>query len=139
MASFAAQVAERVATYQKRLEATFRESAQDLEEEVTKPTAQGGRMRVKTGFLRGSLMASTASMPQISPDGRPVEGETYSLDSGAIEAVIVGAQIGDTIYLGFTAAYARPREYKDGFVAGAAMQWQQIVDRNAKRAIQAFP
>lgn len=140
--SFAAQVSERVATYKKRLEATFKASAQDMAEEMTLPTAKGGRMRVKTGFLRSSLMASTASMPRISTDGRPpsdAEDESFGLDAGSIEAVILGAQLGETIYLGFTAAYARPREYHDGFVEGAALNWQQTVDKNAKKAIQAFP
>lgn len=137
--SFSAQISDRVAAYQKRLEATLKASAQDVADEITLPVAKGGRMRVKTGFLRSSLMASTASMPSINPDGRPVEGETYDLDASSIEAVIIGAKLGDTIYLGFTAAYARPREYKDAFVEGALLQWQQIVDRNAQKAIRAFP
>lgn len=140
--SFAAQISERVATYQKRLEATFKASAQDMAEEITLPTAKGGRMRVKTGFLRSSLMGSTASMPKIRPDGKPppdAEDGSFDLDAGSIEAVILGAQIGETIYLGFTAAYARPREYKDAFVEGAALNWQSTVTKNAKKAIQAFP
>ena len=140
--SFGARISERVATYKKRFEATFKTSAQDMAEEITLPVAKGGRMRVKTGFLRGSLMGSTAAMPKINPDGRPpsdAEDESFGLDEGAIEAVIIGAQIGETIYLGFTANYARPREYKDGFVEGAALNWQATVSKNAKKAIQAFP
>lgn len=138
MKSFAAQVSEAVAKYEKRMEATFKSSVQDLVEEVTKPVAKGGRMRVDTGFLRSSLMASTAQMP-LANAARPRDGTNYDLDEGAIEAVIIGAELGDTIYLGFTANYARPREYYDGFVEGAALQWAQIVDRNAKKAIRAYP
>lgn len=142
MKSFSAQVQERVAVYKERLDAVFRSSAQDMATIMTTPTAQGGRMRVKTGFLRGSLMASTAAMPRINPGARPSDDAadgSYELDAGAIEAVIIGASLEDPIYLGFTAAYAGPREYKDGFVEGAALQWQSVVDENAKRAIRAFP
>ena len=78
-------------------------------------------------------------MPSIRNGAGPADGETYDLDEGAIEAVIIGASITDTIYLGFTASYARPREYRDGFVEGAVQQWQQIVTRNAGRSLAAFP
>lgn len=136
--SFSATVSERVATYRRRLNATFKASAQDLVEEVTRPVAQGGRMRVDTGFLRSSLRASTSSMPLIQQDARPKEGATYTPEDGAIEAVILGARLGSTLYFGFTASYARPREYQDAFVRSAAQQWQQIVNRNAAKALVAF-
>ena len=138
MKSFTAQVEERVAAYKKRMEATIKASAQDLAEEMTRPVAKGGRMRVDTGFLRASLMASTAAPPRINASARPRDGARYSPD-GSVEAVILGASIEDTIYLGFTAAYAGPREYKDGFVEGAVLNWGAIVEKNARRAIQAFP
>ncbi len=139
MKSFSATVSERVAQYKKRLNATFKESAKDLVKEVTLPTTQGGKIRVDTGFLRSSLTASTSAMPLIQADARPTEGQTYQPDDGAIEAVIIGAQLGQTLYFGFVASYARPREYKDGFVRSAAQNWQSIVSRNAEKAIRAFP
>ena len=138
MKSFSAQVEDRIATYKKRLEATFKASAQDVAEEMTRPMAKGGRMRVDTGFLRASLMASTAAPPRINPTSRPRDGATYRPD-GSVEAVILGANITAPIYLGFTAAYAGVREYKDGFVEGALLNWEATVQRNARRAIQAFP
>lgn len=136
--SFSATVSERVATYEKRLNATFKSSAQDLVEEVLLPVSQGGRMRVDTGFLRSSLKGSTSSMPLIDSNARPDEGSTYSPDDGAIEAIILGATVNSTLYFGFTASYARPREYQDGFVRTAGQQWQQIVAKNAARSIIAF-
>ena len=140
--SFEAQVSERVAAYQKRLEATFRASAQDLADEATRPVAKGGRMRVKTGFLRASLLASTSAMPLIQNGKRPsadAADNSFRLDENQITLTIAGAKLGETIYLGFTADYAAPREYKDGFVRLAAQNWQQIVNRNAQKAIRAFP
>jgi hypothetical protein len=140
--SFSDQVAERVAVYKKRLRAIHRGSAQDLAEGVTKPRAKGGNMRVKTGFLRASLMASTSMMPAIKDSNAPPSNapdNAYDFDIGPISAVIAGLQPGDPLYLGFTAAYARPREYKDGFVRLAAQNWNKIVERNTQRAIKAFP
>jgi len=140
--SFTATIENRVAAYRKRMETTFRASAQDIAEEITTPVAKGGNMRIKTGFLRASLMASTSMMPSIRPGNVPAPDaadNSFELDDGQINLVIAGANIGDVIFLGFTAAYARPREYRDGFVRLAAQNWQQIVNRNAAKAIQAHP
>lgn len=140
--SFSATISERVATYQKRLEATFRASAQDISEQITTPVAKGGHMRVKTGFLRASLMASTSQMPMIDRNARPpadAADDSFAPNSEAVALVIAGASLGETIYLGFTAAYAGYREAQDGFVRLPAQRWQQTVDANARRAIAAFP
>ncbi|WP_290687304.1 MULTISPECIES: hypothetical protein [unclassified Haematobacter] len=138
MKSFSSQVEERIATYEKRLNAVFKASVQDAAEEMTRPMAKGGRMRVDTGFLRASLMASTSAPPRINPTARPRDGASYRPD-GTVEAVILGASIDSTIYLGFTASYAGVREYKDGFVEAALLNWDAIVQRNARKAIRAFP
>lgn len=140
--TFSAQVDARVAVYKKRLRAIMRSSCQDLAEEVTTPRAKGGNMRVKTGFLRASLMASTAAMPSTRPGNVPPESAlngAYDFDADTVNLIIAGMMPGDPLYLGFTAAYARPREYKDGFVRLAAQNWQDIVSRNVQRSIQAFP
>lgn len=80
-------------------------------------------------------MASTSAMPPV------VEGDKSFTDSG-VEMVIQGAEIGDTIYLGFQAAYALRMEYgfvgQDslgrnynqrgfGFVEKTGERWPQIV------------
>lgn len=139
--SFSATVSERVSQYQRRLNATFKSSAQDLVEEVLRPAVEGGRMKIDTGYLRSSLRASTSSMPLINAQSRPPEDaakNSYEPDSDTIEAIILGASINSTLFFGFTASYARPREYQDGFVRTAAQQWQQIVAKNAARSIIAF-
>ncbi|WP_299941276.1 hypothetical protein [uncultured Nitratireductor sp.] len=146
--SFSAQVDERIAAYKKRLTATFRGAAQDLANEVKKPKSEGGHMPILTGALRRSLMASTAAMPGIS------DAEDFPNNDGQITLTIAGADIGETIYLGFQAAHARRREYGfngndslgrtyneegNGFVRLTAQRWQEFVDANAAKAIRAFP
>ncbi|QJS27471.1 hypothetical protein [Rhizobium ruizarguesonis] len=133
--SFAAQVSEWAISELERSQAVFQTAAQEVANEVRTPVAEGGRMPLKTGNLRRSLMASTADMPRIQ------EGKTTFSDSG-IEMVIAGAELGSTIYLGFQAAYARRLEmgfvgadslgrlYNQtgyGFVAATAQRWPQIV------------
>ena len=54
------------------------------------------------GFLRASLRAATSAMPVLSLDN---PGGSFTPDVGQIELVIAGADLGDTIYLGYTAKY----------------------------------
>jgi hypothetical protein len=135
--SFSAAVAQWADKAEGAVEAIFKEATQEVVEEMQRPVGQGGRMRVDTGFLRASLLASSTSMPAINAAAKPVEGGTYTPDFGQIEAVIAGADIGDTLYFGYTASYAGYREYgangqpADGFVRLAAQNWPIIVDRKA--------
>lgn len=133
--SFAAQVSEWCQQVEGAAEAVFQTAAQMVANEVRTAVAEGGRMPVKTGNLRRSLMASTSAMPTIKP-----EQTTFS-DSG-LELVIAGAELGSTVYLGFQAAYAARmnfgfvgedslgRVYNQagfGFVDAVAQRWPQIV------------
>jgi len=141
---FSAQVAEWAKRVPEAAEAVFKESTKEIVREMQTPVGAGGRMRIDTGFLRASLMASTASMPSINPGAKPVEGGAYSYNEGQIEAVIAGAELGDTIFFGYTAAYAAHREYgargqpADAFVRLAAQNWGITVDRNAAKVKAAF-
>lgn len=133
--SFAAQVSAWASAEMERAEAVFQAAAQTVANDVRTPVNEGGRMPVKTGNLRRSLMASTSSMPTI------VEGKQEFTDS-AVELVIAGAELGGTIFLGFQAAYAARMNYgfvgEDsvgrvynqagyGFVDAVAQLWPQIV------------
>ncbi|MFK0273653.1 HK97 gp10 family phage protein [Ensifer sp. NPDC090286] len=135
--SFSAAVAQWADKVEGAVDAVFKESVQEVVEEMQTPVGQGGRMRVDTGFLRASLLASSTSMPAIVASANPVAGTGYSADFAQIEAVIAGADIGDTLYFGYTASYAGHREYgasgqpADGFVRMAAQNWPIIVDRKA--------
>jgi hypothetical protein len=143
-ASFSATIAAWAEKIPEASEAVRNESVQDTVKEMQTLTREGGRMRFDTGFLWSSLMASTAAMPRINPNAQPVDGRTYSYDAGTIEAVILNADLTDTIYFGYTAAYAAAREYgtrgqaPDAFVRGAVQNWQNHVNRNAQRVGKAF-
>lgn len=142
--SFAAAVAGWAEKVPEAIEAVRNESAKDVVRDMQTLRSEGGRMRFDTGFLWSSLMASTSSMPSINARARPADGGSYSFDFGQVEAVIAGSSLDDTLYFGYTAAYAAHREYgangqpADGFVRLAAMNWPDIVSRNAKKVRQAF-
>lgn len=135
--SFAAQVASWADKVEGAAEAIFKEAAQAVVEEMQTPVSEGGRMRVDTGFLRNSLMASTAAMPAIVPGKGPADGATYGFDMGQVEATIAGADLGQTLYFGYTAGYAAYREYGangeagDAFVRLAVQRWPAIVNQKA--------
>lgn len=135
--SFSAAVANWVRKVEGAEEAVFKASASEVVSRMQTPRAMGGHMRVDTGFLRASLMASTSAMPAINKAANPAEGSSYSYDDGQIEAVIAGSEIGQTLYFGYTAAYSAHREYgargqaPDAFVRTAAQQWQGIVSEKA--------
>jgi hypothetical protein len=130
--SFSAQVSTWAKMTEARTLAVFRQSAQTVAQEVKKTRDRGGHMRVDTGFLRASLMASTSQMPSIDPKATATEGHSYADDNSQVELVIANARIDQVIYLGFTASYARYREYKDGFVRLTAQRWKQIVEQSAR-------
>jgi len=131
--SFSASIDQWVLKTKQRAEAVFHESTERVVEEMQKPMGAGGRMRVDTGFLRASLLASTSQVPAIRPNARPIPGQSYNFDMGPISLVINGADLGATIYAGYVAGYAGYREYgangqaPDAFVRTAAAKWPQIV------------
>lgn len=131
--SFAASVGDWAQEVEGAIEAVFKESVQELVSIAQTPRAAGGRMRVDTGFLRASLLASTSMMPAINPSAKPSDGGSYAYSGAEISAVIAGSDLGQTIWLGYTAAYAGYREYgargqtPDAFVRTAAQKWPAIV------------
>lgn len=133
MGKFSATIGEWAKKVQGAEEVVFKESVQELVSELN------ALAPVDTGFLRASLRASTAAMPVLSLDN---PGGTHTLDAGSIELVILGADIGDTIYLGYTAAYGAHVHYgangRPGrpWVLMAAQRWPQIVQAVAARTKQ---
>lgn len=124
--------------YESRLKRVFGSSVENLAEEANKPVGRGGLMRVDTGFLRSSLKGRRHSMP--SGPQEPSKGRVYSktdsLDSGQQESLtseLLRWKTGDKFFIGWSANYARFREYKDGFMRSAAQKWPLIVKTNAKR------
>lgn len=126
--SFSAQVGEWAAKVEGALEAVFRESAQEL---VTEMQAL---VPIDTGFLRASLQASKTAMPVLSLAN---PGGTFAPDNGQIELVIAGSEIGETIYLGYTANYGAYVHYGANgrpprpWVDMVAQRWNDIVQAKA--------
>ncbi|WP_062233206.1 hypothetical protein [Aureimonas sp. N4] len=145
--SFSASVGAWAQKVEGAVEAVFKQSVQELVREVQKTRNEGGRMRVDTGFLRASLLASTSMMPRINPAAKPAKDagpNSVPYNFGTIEAVIAGSELGQTIYLGYTASYAGYREYGvndqpgDAFVRTAAQRWSSIVEAEAAKAKARF-
>ncbi|WP_379069341.1 HK97 gp10 family phage protein [Mesorhizobium sp. UC22_110] len=128
MASFAAQVGSWATKVEGALEAVFKESAQELVSQLNELAP------VATGFLRASLMASTTAMPQMT---RANPGVPVPQDLSDIVLVIAGADISDTLFLGYTSNYAAmvhfgtqgraPRPW----VTMVAQRWIAIVEAKA--------
>jgi hypothetical protein len=116
----------------QRITAVWKESTQRLNSVVVQ-NLSGGLVNVQTGFLRASERASTDEMPSIVQT-QPKPGSSYPFDGGQISAVIAGAQLGQTIYLGWTANYAPHIEYGTQhmaprpFIGMAVLQWPVIVN-----------
>lgn len=134
MASFSATVDKIILKTRKRMKAVVQGSVQDTIKEANTTTAKGGRMRVDTGFLRASGRISFSGMP--SGPSRPPQTDgpvSYNWDEASIIAGLAGVELGDLIYFGWTAEYARYREVYDGFLESALMNWQLTVDRNVRK------
>lgn len=105
-------------------------SLEDVVNEVQQPVAKGGRMRVRTGFLRASGRASLKGFPS-GPSVRESDvPNSYAWDSEAVSTTLNSIKFGDTFYFGWTANYARYRELYDGFLEGAMQNWARIVAFN---------
>lgn len=131
--SFSQQISQHLATYERRLTRTFQQAAQDVAQEANTTVKEGGRLRIDTGFLRASQAAQLNALP-VGPT-RGDRNATYNQSLGtSVTAALAAWRPGDSLYIGWTANYARVREYKDGFVRGAAEKWSRIVDSAAQRA-----
>lgn len=124
--SFSEQVDAWVKETEARMLAVFRES--------TRRTVANAQQMVPvdTGFLRASVQASLNGMPPIDRGAKPT-AEAYGYDDTGVVMTIANAELGDTIYVGWTASYAAHVEYGTtkmvgrGFVAIAALAWPNTV------------
>lgn len=110
-----------------RLQALPLQAVQYLIDNIQTPVGKGGKMRVDTGFLRASGQLSLTGMPS-----GPVRGDpSNKYEWNDVQAIVdlAGFQIGQTIYFGWTASYAKYREAYDGFLISGVQRWQEFVDR----------
>ena len=121
--SFEAQVTSWARKSEARMEAVFRTAAQDMIEDAQTPRDKGGRMPVDTRFLRNSGSASINTVPS---------GGGY----GAVPLVINRAKLGDTLYFGWTANYAKYMEARYAFMRTSAQNWERFVKVASRRIEQ---
>lgn len=138
MPDFAATVSAWVAQSQERITAVFRESSQQVIEDMQTPVGAGGNLPILTGFLRASLQVTKDApigLTQTNPDPNAKYATT---DVAAL--AIAGAEIGDILYAAYGAVYARSVNYgRNGsggrlFVETAAQKWPSIVEEVSARA-----
>jgi hypothetical protein len=118
----------------QRYRAVARTAVQDTVAIAQRTEGEGGRMRVDTGFLRASIQGALGVTPPSGPVrppkgtgkgeyvGRLVAGEPLSVTLLKWDPLK-----GQQITVGWTANYARHREYQDGFLRGAVEQWSTTV------------
>lgn len=135
---FSSQIDDWVRRTEQRMTAVFRESTQRVGS-IAQQYISGELVNVDTGFLRASVRASLSEMPKIESKG-PAEGASYSDSFGDVVLVIAGAEVGQTIYIGWTANYAPYVHYgtsKMGprpWVYLAALQWGRVVSQVTEEA-----
>jgi hypothetical protein len=134
--NFEAQVTEIARKTQARILAVQRMSIQTAIDEMQTPVAKGGNMRVDTGFLRASGAMSLTGMPTgpSRNDASEPNSVPYNEDTPAL--TLAKVQLGDRVYWGWTANYARYREYRDGFMRTVLQRWQRIVDGTVIKALE---
>jgi hypothetical protein len=138
VSDFAAQIDAWATESADRLERIWKASSQELGSIANRNPP----LPVDTGFLRASFQASTEAMPSINSKATNKDRNAAPSDFGQISAVIATATLGQTVYMGWTAAYAMRlefgfsgvdslgREYNQppiGFARLAAAQWPSIV------------
>lgn len=140
MASFSDSVRAFRKTYEARLRSVGRDSVQEIISMAQTTRGEGGAMRVKTGFLRASIQAAIDKVPSGPVKGE--KGEVYAVGTQAagepVSATLLrwDPNTGATLFVGWTANYARAREAHDGFLRSAAQMWDKIVENSAKKARQ---
>lgn len=138
MGAFADQLTDWAKKTEARTTAVYRRSVELLADEMRTTDEQGGRVPFQEGELARSLQASTQAMPTTAPG--PFRGN----DVGAVTATLT---LGQSIWLGYQAIYARRQNYgffgadklgrvfnQQGsyFLEYAIEKWPQIVAQAAK-------
>lgn len=126
------QLSEITRKYETMLEATVKEAAQNLANEAQQSRSRGGKMPVDLGFLANSFSAALNSTPS-GPSEAPPGYTQQDWDSSPIALVINRVKIGDRLVLGYTANYAPYMEARYAFVRSAAQNWNQHVDKAARK------
>lgn len=128
---FAATIGRRVVELKNMTKAVWQESMIELIYRMQLPVNAGGRMPVRTGFLRSSLRVSTSRIA-IAKMRRPGDGP-YTWDISSAAAFIRAQKVGVTLRIGYLAEYVYKMEYGVGDRPGygfqrlAVQMWPTIV------------
>lgn len=121
---------------QKRIESVTKTAISSFARDANKPTAQGGRMRVDTGFLRNSQAAKIGSLPVGPSEGPRITKNGIewrdALGSPNVDAELLTWKMDQPFFIGWTANYAKYREAHDGFLEAELMRWSEHI-QNAIR------
>jgi len=131
MGKFTATVESWAARSELALGAIRNESVKRVIQKAQLSDDKGGRMRVDTGFLRSSGQLSLNGMPTgpIRPSEDAVKNDPrYDFDVSPVVLILAGASLDNTLFFGWTANYAKYREWHDGFLRLAVQQWPTIVN-----------
>lgn len=131
--TFTADVNAWIQKSEKRMEAVFKTAVQSVANETNRPIPKGGRLPVDTSFLRNSFSGAIGR----PPTGPSKQGEGQG-NPDDVFLVIAKAKIGETIYLGWSAEYARYMEARYGFRDAAAQNWQKHVRSAVSEAQRRF-
>jgi len=117
----------------KRYRSTARTAVQETVAEANMVRGRGGRMRVDTGFLRASGVAAIDRIP--SGQSKNTDNAAFAYNPSDLSVTLLRWNPAtETLFYGYVANYAVPREYKDGFLRGAVENWDQHVAKAAKEA-----
>ncbi|WP_138438591.1 hypothetical protein [Marinobacter alexandrii] len=115
-----------------RLDAVWRQSAQDVAIEVQTPQSKGGRLPVDTSFLRNSFAAANGTVPT-APSVKPESFTRKDYNFSPVAVVLTQAKMGDTVVFGWGATYAIDMEARYSFVRHGVQRWDQIVSKAARK------
>lgn len=139
MGKFSAGVSRWTRQQNARINAVFKTASQMVVAQMQE------LVPVDTGFCRASIQASLTEMPSINGNAYPKINKpgVYKYKPFEIEMTIKGWTPTHTLYIGYTAAYAKKLEYGHsgqaprGFVRLTAQRWPEIVqqaDAEVRRA-----
>lgn len=114
------------------MRAVFARSVELLADELTTTRANGGRLPHKTGNLMRSLLASTAGLPAQGGADERYAGQDVGL-------VAAGLNLGDTVWLGYQANYARRMNYGFNGTDALGRTFNQEGSHFVEYAIEMWP
>ncbi len=142
MGKFSDQVDAFARKVELRLKVIAQESTQETASIAQQTIYEGGRMRIKTGFLRASIQGALGTMPRGPTTGK--KKKKYPIGSQAAGTPLSVTLLrwnplsGEKVFIGWTANYARIRESKDGYLRGAVERWDQTVYKTVRKVEAGF-